>query len=604
MNDTKVKQSIRQVGSNNWFLFRECCKAAPLYMFFVCFEAIRLRAFIFLEHIILIGYVLEAAELGYPFKKVAMAVIGVFILLCIVMIYSGLVDNRIARKGKNRINERIKLMLYEKAKSIDLSQYDDPEFYNEFVLTMSEAENQIERMIQFVAKIFEGITTCVCSTGLFLVKDKTVIIFVLISFLGGFYFNLKANKLGFKLRIARTVHEKRLAYVNRVFYLNDYAKEHRLNPEMSDKMYEWFEESADAMGDIYRKHGKLNFFYHYMQKFVFNETLCDFGIAIYLVYQAAVQHSISFSAVAVLFNASMGLRGGLHQVTGIYPDACENSLYIQKIRNFLAIEPKIVNEKGIPMPKVPKTIEFRDVSFAYQSSEQYVLRHLNLKIHPREKIALVGYNGAGKTTLIKLLMRLYDVTEGEILYDGVNIKEYDLNEYREQIGTVFQDYVLFGATLKENVLMEEAVTADDGKVRKALEESGFKKRLEQLPNGLQTELTTEFAEDGVNLSGGESQKVAISRVFYRSASLMILDEPSSALDPIAEYQLNHSMMKAADRKTVIFISHRLSTTRLADKIILLEHGRIVEEGSHEELLQQGGTYAQMWRVQAGQYIEV
>lgn len=217
------------------------------------------------------------------------------------------------------------------------------------------------------------------------------------------------------------------------------------------------------------------------------------------------------------------------------------------------------------------------------------------------KIAIVGYNGAGKTTLIKLIMRLYDPNEGEILLNGVNIKEYDVEEYRRKIGTVFQDFKIFAATVKENVLLDFADTGSDEAVISSLEKSGFSDRLSTLSDGLSTDLTTEFEEKGVNLSGGEAQKLAVARVFYKNANLIILDEPSSALDPLAEYHLNRSMLHAAEHKSVVLISHRLSTTRLADRIYMLEQGRIIEEGTHAQLLAQGGKYAQMWRVQAGQY---
>ena len=179
-----------------------------------------------------------------------------------------------------------------------------------------------------------------------------------------------------------------------------------------------------------------------------------------------------------------------------------------------------------------------------------------------------------------------------------------MGKYRDTIGTVFQDFQIFAGTVRENVVLDVADGIDDGGIRKALSESGLMERVDRFEKGMDTELTTEFSEEGVNLSGGESQKLAISRVFYKDAGLMILDEPSSALDPIAEYQLNHAMIEATGDKTVIFISHRLSTTRIADRIIMLEKGRIVEQGTHEELLSMQGKYAQMWKVQAGAYIAV
>jgi len=290
--------------------------------------------------------------------------------------------------------------------------------------------------------------------------------------------------------------------------------------------------------------------------------------------------------------------------TDIYPYACETSLYVQKIRDFLNNEPKLTSNRELPVPKQAKAIELRNVSFAYRNGDANVINNVSLSIAPGEKIALVGYNGAGKTTLIKLIMRLYDPTEGVILADGEDIRVYKVWDYRNSIGTVFQDFMIFAATVKENVILDLPEKAETERVKRALEHSGFEDRLATLEHGLDTELTGEFAQDGVNLSGGESQKLAISRVFYKDAGLIILDEPSSALDPIAEYQLNRSMLEAARNKTVIFISHRLSTTRLADKIYMLENGSIVEQGSHEELLAKNGKYAAMWRAQAGQYIAV
>lgn len=201
-------------------------------------------------------------------------------------------------------------------------------------------------------------------------------------------------------------------------------------------------------------------------------------------------------------------------------------------------------------------------------------------------------------------MRLYDVDQGRILADGRDIRTYDVQKYRDSIGTVFQDFQIFAGNIKENVLLDIADGCNEGGIKDALTDSGLMERVDSMAKGLDTPLTTEFMEDGINLSGGESQKLAIARVFYRKAGLMILDEPSSALDPIAEYQLNHAMLSATEDNTVIFISHRLSTTRLADRIIMLEQGRIVEQGSHHELLGKNGKYAQMWRVQAGAYIEV
>ena len=202
--------------------------------------------------------------------------------------------------------------------------------------------------------------------------------------------------------------------------------------------------------------------------------------------------------------------------------------------------------------------------------------------------------------MIKLLMRLYDPTGGRILLNGVDIRNYDLAQYRSRMGTVFQDYQIYAATVAENVVMDEVLAQAD--VMPALRQSGFYPRLSSMKNGVETGLTREFDEEGTNLSGGESQKLAVARVFYKDCDWIILDEPSSALDPIAEYQLNLSMAKASENKSVIFISHRLSTTRHADRILMLEKGQIIEAGTHDSLIARNEKYAQMWQAQASKYV--
>ena len=198
-------------------------------------------------------------------------------------------------------------------------------------------------------------------------------------------------------------------------------------------------------------------------------------------------------------------------------------------------------------------------------------------------------------------MRLYDTTSGEILYNGRSIKEYAPDKYREHIGAVFQDYKVFAATVAENVFGGEYTDDEEDTVMSALRAASFDEKLGKLPNGIHAQLTTEFFKEGVGLSGGESQKIAIARVFAKPFEIMIMDEPSSALDPITEYHLNQSILKNAENRTVIFISHRLSTTRMADRIYMFAQGRIIESGSHSELLEQNGKYAEMYRVQAKKY---
>lgn len=600
----KTKQSIKTVFANNFFMLKQIFSASPSFVLFQAADAVRGQVSIFFEHTVLIGYVLEAAEFGYPFKKVAGIILLLAALITIGMLFTVYQGEYVGPRERPKVRQKIKMKLYEKARDMDLECYDDPEFYNSQVLAISEIDNQIERVMKFVIDTLSGLAAFVTTAIYFLYKDKTAILFALGAFVLSLIFEQLYNKQNYLARVEGIPSSRKRDYIKRIYYLNDYAKEIRLNPGVSDILFDRFEAANDEVYAVEKKYALKKWFFGFMRRYVCNSFFADVLFIGYLVYQAAVLHSISFSTVAILYGSFGRLKNSMRVFSETYPFACETSLYVNKIREFLNYEPKIVSkEKLVPTNKA-KDIELDKVSFAYGKNQDMLIKNLNLHIKPGEKIALVGYNGAGKTTLVKLLMRLYDTKAGAIKADGRDIKDYDVKKYHDTIGTVFQDFQIFAGSVKENVLLDVADGIDDEGIKKALTQSGLMERINKFEKGLDTELTTEFSQEGVNLSGGESQKLAISRVFYKDAGLMILDEPSSALDPIAEYQLNHAMLEATGDKTVIFISHRLSTTRIADRIIMLENGKIVEQGSHEELLAMKGKYAQMWKLQAGAYITV
>lgn len=594
-------KNFKKTIADNLFLFKLCFKASPGYMILHIVETIRNEIVVFLEFTFGLNFVLECAEFGKPFKTAAVFLCCLLAFVVLGLWFNAFVFQKLQQKSQPKIKQEIKEMFFRKAKEIDLECYDDSEFYNNYVLSVSEVENQIGRIFTVLTNLFTGVTSIILSGAFFIGSDPVSFIFIAVSFVASLWSGKALNKLNFKIRNDKNPYERKLGYVNRVFYLNDYAKEVRLNTEISNELLKDFDETNDKVLDIDKKNAGKRFGLQLMKDYICNSFLIDVVYMIYLVYSAAVLHHISYSYVAVMRGTANRMKNRMRQFADVYPKMQEIGLYVQKMKDFLAIEPKITSTDNRPLPEKPTLIELRNVSFGYNEMDGYILNNISIKIEPYSKIAIVGYNGAGKTTLIKLIMRLYDPDEGEILLDGVNIKEYDIEEYRRKIGTVFQDFKIFAATVKENVLLDFAENGKDSDVISAMEKSGFDERLAALSDGLETNLTTEFEDNGVNLSGGEGQKLAVARVFYKDANLIILDEPSSALDPIAEYHLNRSMLTAANNKSVVFISHRLSTTRIADRIYMLEKGKIIEEGNHAELLELGGKYSQMWRLQAGQY---
>ena len=596
---------MRHVWKNQVFLWKLCFRTCPGYMIYFLYDAFRYQGIIFLEHVLGIRYVLRCAEFQEPFWK-PLLVIGIILVINMAQIVpDGFFIHGWSFRAKPKLYKALKEQMYQKAAELDLSCYDDTKYYNDFVLAVAEAESSIDRFLAMCNRIMQAITILFTTGVFYLVTNWVGILFVLASFVLRFLISRVLNKLNYRVRLTVNPLERKRNYVSRVFYLNDYAKEIRLHPSVGDQLEEEFAEADDAIREEQKKVGAKRTLLGFARNYLASDFIMDGLYITYLVYQAAVLHTIPYSDAVVLFNRTGSLRRSFADLADIFPAAQENSLYIDKIRAFLAYEPKIRLGEGDDVPEGNGELELSNVSFRYREDMEDTLHNISLSVKPGEHIAIVGYNGAGKTTLIKLLMRLYDPSEGTICYHGEDIRSYLPEKYRRRIGVVFQDYQMYGAMLSENVVMGSAYTATgqskEERVVKALTDAGFGERLKTLPKGIETQVTTEFDKAGVNFSGGESQKIAISRAFYKDADILIMDEPSSALDPIAEYELNRAMKKAAKGKTVFYISHRLSTTRDADRILMLENGRIVEEGTHESLLAQNGRYAEMWRVQAGRY---
>ncbi len=496
---------------------------------------------------------------------------------------------------------KVQRELMEKAQLMDLKCYDIPEYFDDFIIAASQSEEMCKKAIMSAASIVSTVVAMAVSGTMIITLNPVVAVFPVIGFVINILTRFRITKLEYEYNLEKQRIGRKADYSKRVFYQPEYAKEIKLTG-IEEALMEQYDEAIAEERKMALKYS-LKILPPTLINWICVFTLCQFyAVPVYLAYLAIEKKSIQLGEVASLKNATNLIKSQLDQMNYALVDFQNVGQYAEKFRRFMDYEINIEGCQGeVPVPENDCTLELRNVSFKYKDSEKYVLRNVSMTIRKGEKLALVGENGAGKSTLIKLIMRLYDVTEGEILFGGVDIRKLDTKAYREKIGTVFQDFQIYGATLAENVKTDFVTESDSGKIVEALERADFGSKLATLEKGIDTELTKEFSEEGTMLSGGEGQKAAIARMFMRDMPIAILDEPSSALDPIAEYRLNKSMLDNAENQAVILISHRLSTTKDADRIILLENGSIAESGTHSELLANGGTYAEMWNVQAEKY---
>ena len=430
--------------------------------------------------------------------------------------------------------------------------------------------------------------------------DKVAVLFVIFPIIGNFVFGGILNKLELKRYEENIPNERVSQYVNRVMYLAEYAKEMRLS-NVYKLIMEKYKTSVDNTLNIVSKYAP-KIIPQMIIKNVITFPMIFEGVLLYGSYKAIIVKSISLSQMAVLSGIMVSSTWILIGVFNAMLQTMKNGLFVKNLRTFMEYKEVIPEDfDGIMPEAVVSSIEFRNVSFAYKDKE-YTIKNLNFRIEGKSVVALVGHNGAGKSTIIKLLFRLYDPTSGEVFVNGRNIKEYNLRAYRALFAAAFQDYKVLALSVKENVLMGHACENEDETVIEALKKAGIYEKIETLKNGINTILTKEFDEDGAVLSGGQYQKIAVARTFIQNCEVKVYDEPSSALDPIAEYDLYESIMKESTDNTMIFISHRLSSVRNADKVFMLEQGELIEHGTHEELMKINGSYADMYTKQAMNYL--
>ena len=492
----------------------------------------------------------------------------------------------------------ISTKIMEHGSRLDLTAYEDPIFYDKMERARVQGTDRIV-MIQATGRLIQQfITTASLAAGIIFFSPLLLlglIVCVVPAFLGETHFAF----LGYSLNFQQTPAKREMEYLRILGGSKESAKELKLfglGPFLVRRYTKISDELHEQNVGLAKRKLIVGAFLTLLG------TTGYYGTYGYVIYETIVG-VLSIGTLTFLAGAISGASTNIQQLFSTFSSIADQALFMTDLLDFFAMQPKVVSKpNGLPVPRpIRQGFEFRNVCFSYPGNPRLVLDHINFRLNRSERIALVGENGQGKTTIVKLLTRLYDVTSGQILLDGVDLREYDLEELWREIGVIFQDFMRYEMSAGKNIGMGRIEHSEDEfRIRAAAQKSLADHVIRKLPKGFNQTLGVRF-EGGVDLSGGEWQKIALARAYLRDAQVLVLDEPTAALDARSEHEVFQRFAELTEGKMSLLISHRFSTVRMADRILVLEGGKIAEQGAHEELVRSGGRYAEMFELQAANY---
>lgn len=584
---------------NVFRLLKYVCKFAPEV---VVMKSIMMFIDIGLNYgfnVALIKIILDAIANKVDFHEVLFSIIGYSILLLLSIIMETVYGDYIFEKGMKKVHKGMHTLVFKKVQQIDLIKYDDTGFYNDYIWALEKCDNQTISSFQNFMKLLTSILLCTSYIALIIHVDKVLLIFIIVPIVTNVLVGSWLNKILYKFDIENNLVERREKYFKRVFYLKQYAKDLK-STGINDVLLNDFDETINQEISILQK---------YKNKIISLNLFMGSGtdviqvsiLYIYLAFQAIVKGAYTVGTCASMINTVNQLSSSINQVFSIVPRLHKNGIYAEKL--FLLLDSQSEIETLITDKEILafEELELKNVSFSYENSESNALTNVTMKIKKGDKVAIVGYNGAGKSTLIHLILHFYNPKSGSIIYNGTDLRQLTTKEYRKKFGVIFQDFQIYAMSLLDNIIMEKIDSEKHEHYKKLGKKCLEISKLEEYKDKLEKMMTKEFDNEGLELSGGQKQKVAIARAFAKEHDLIIMDEASSSLDPISEKEINEAILNEGKEKTMIIISHRLATIRYVDRIYFFDHGKIIEQGTHDELISLNGKYADMYEAQAENY---
>jgi len=550
--------------------------------------------------VFVVGYVLNQIQSSASLPKI-FSVVGLLALLSFAChLVNILLKNCFFPRSDLKIQSHFMKLAFNKAREVDLECYENSEYFEKHIRALNALKSRPRMLLDSIELLFGALFGFLALSGLALSLDGFMIFFIGLQIIANFVFARKENyeRRAYEVELAEA--NRQADYIRRVHYMPEYAKELRTT-NISDVLFRRFTAATQNGIRVIEKHGLKCAVYR-----LFVDAVCTrmgyYLVILFAAFRILVLKNMMIGDGLIIVMAMFSVTEALLDQENSFFQLHEHAMYIGDLKSFLDYEPKIQEDSAGTIPTMPVgELRIQNLSFSYFGSGRKVIDDLSFTIKGGQTVAIVGHNGAGKSTLVKLLMRLYEPTSGKIYLNDREIGGYKLSAYRDCFSTVFQDFKVFSLTVGENILMRRTADSDAALLADSLRESGMAETVSSFKYGHDTMMTREFDDEGVSLSGGQAQKIALSRLYAKGAPIAILDEPSSALDPIAEYELFENMKRVCEGRTVIFISHRLSSAISADVIFMMEHGRIIERGNHESLMRLNGKYAEMFRKQAEKY---
>ena len=574
---------------------RACASRVWLNIFFTVVNDL----FSIFYNVLFFAYFMATVEKGESIIQVGKVLI-IFVLINIVFeLLNSYYNQKYIPQNDVKLSLFLKNMIYKKIMEVDIECFDNPEYYDNVTFTLNDLFERVKNILNNLSQFVSHLCCVIVLIGYFAQVDFVIVLISLISVSMGLFFEPVINKQRYHYVNEGLKYQRKYDYVKRISIQAEYAQELRTTnvKNVLNKMLDNAFLGLRALLKIYYR--KISMFDSVNAFFGFGIVSCL--TTLISLYRIIIDKSITIAMFLPLLGAIAQFTWRASSVIGSFNDILNDNIYLNKFNEFYKYEPKIFLQKG-EMVDVPfGGIKIEHLYFKYDNDDDYTLRDICMEVQPKQKIALVGYNGAGKSTLINLILRLYDPEQGSITYNQKNICDYNIKDYRSKYGIVFQDINVYAATIGQNIAMDTEVYSD-AEMQNIMNLLHLREKIDNYKSGFNTQLTHELSDSGEMLSIGQSQCLALARVFInQQKQLYILDEPTSALDPIAEEEIFGTINSYLEDKTVIYISHRFSASKIADKIYFMENGRIIEQGTHDELIRQKGKYADMFNLQAKYY---